>query len=646
MRSLTRLGVPPRPLHSPGHRPSRAAVRACLLALAAFSCSITNTLRAANWFVDVSNCPGPGVGTIADPFCRIQDAIVAASHGDTITVLPGVYLENIDFLGKEIVVESRDGAAMTTIDGGGTGSVVTFRSRESIRTVLRGFTITNGRGLGAGIACLDGSSPSIDQDIVTRNAPDSGGLGGGIFCFASSPTISNTTISRNTAFLGGGGITCYNQSSPVIVDSLVAENASGLGGGINCSSSSAPDIRNTMLVGNSAVSGGGLFCSASSPRIVDVIVSGNAANLGGGLHAEGSVLTLANSTVCGNSGVNGGGFSSYASSPTIIGSLVSGNTATNGGACFFDRSSPVISHSTLTGNCANLGGAIEARVSTSVTVNNSIIYGNDPSTLTSTQVTYSTVSGGHVGQGNLSTDPAFPSGPSGTLTADATFDQANHRMLLVDANANWSPGAFAGFLVGLPQNLQLPVQLSIISNDSNTLFVWPDHRLGSWIRSGQGYRILDHRLTASSPCVDAGDPNLAPTGLDLGGSPRFLDGDLDGTLRTDMGAHEFGNVHLEITGNPTPGGQLVFEVSGTMGLPFLRIIGLVPSEVLYAPLGPIFVELSTSLVGIDLGIVPDLTTVPIPSVPSTPLDLFFQDIVLSPATGSGNTSNPVPITIR
>jgi len=50
----------------------------------------------------------------------------------------------------------------------------------------------------------------------------------------------------------------------------------------------------------------------------------------------------------------------------------------------------------------------------------------------------------------------------------------------------------------------------------------------------------DFHLTLGSPCVDAGSDPLVPAGIttDLDGSPRIVDGNLDGILTVDMGAYE------------------------------------------------------------------------------------------------------------
>src|SRR5687768_18008266 len=70
------------------------------------------------WFVDV-NAASPGLGTQAAPYSSIQYAIAQPStvSGDALLTLPGTYFENVDFLGKDILLFGTQGAAATIIDG-------------------------------------------------------------------------------------------------------------------------------------------------------------------------------------------------------------------------------------------------------------------------------------------------------------------------------------------------------------------------------------------------------------------------------------------------------------------------------------------------------------------------------------------------
>lgn len=158
------------------------------------------------WHVDAANCPGPGTGTPGDPFCSIQDGIIAAINGDAVEVAAGAYLENIDLLGKAVTLYSSGGAAVTTIDAGGVGTVVTCTSGEGPATIIDGFTITGGSsGIAAGGGMtINSSSPTVTNCTFIANSTTwSGGAmyiaGGG------SPTVTNYTFSGNTA-AGGEGV--------------------------------------------------------------------------------------------------------------------------------------------------------------------------------------------------------------------------------------------------------------------------------------------------------------------------------------------------------------------------------------------------------------------------------------------------------
>jgi hypothetical protein len=218
-------------------------------------------------------------------YLTIQAAIDAAESGDTVLVAPGMYAENLDFLGKAITVKSSDGPEATVIDGGQNASVVTFVGGEGLDSVLDGFTLTNGRDLGiypmfrgGGITCHD-SSPFIRGNIIKNNQGEH--HGGGIACIYCSPHITGNVIMHNTAGSGynqnGGGIYIdgNHHGHPVIVNNVIAFNTSAsYGGGIHCHVTS-PTIVNNTIFGNAAVQGGGIGCLHSSPSITNTILWDN-----------------------------------------------------------------------------------------------------------------------------------------------------------------------------------------------------------------------------------------------------------------------------------------------------------------------------------------------------------------------------------
>ncbi len=176
------------------------------------------------WHVATTGSDANGDGSENNPFATIQTGIDSASDGNIVLIAAGTYIENINYNGKNIVVGSlflntsdTSYISSTIIDGNQSGSVVSFESGEDSTAVLTGFTIQNGSNLN----------------------------GGGIYCLGSSPTITNCTISGNTASGNGGGI---------------------------CLSNSSPAITNCTITGNSAVEGGAIFSDFSSETITNCIL--------------------------------------------------------------------------------------------------------------------------------------------------------------------------------------------------------------------------------------------------------------------------------------------------------------------------------------------------------------------------------------
>ena len=246
---------------------------------------------------------------IPDDYETIQEGIDASLDGDTVLVQPGLYVENVNFNGHNIVLGSlflttgdTSYISTTIIDGDMAGSVVTFESGESSTAIIVGFVVQNGlsASVGGGISCIY-SNPTITNNHVRGNlaigSQMTNGTGGGIYCFHSDATISYNTISGNVAvgypiwtWGTGGGIYCYN-SSPKISNNLIYENDAlgewGFGGGLSLFSSS-PTMINNVIIANTALQwGGGIHCFESSPIIVNNALSGNSAGVsGGGIYCE------------------------------------------------------------------------------------------------------------------------------------------------------------------------------------------------------------------------------------------------------------------------------------------------------------------------------------------------------------------------
>ncbi len=203
-------------------------------------------------------------GTLYVPtdYPTIQSALDAADEGDTIVVLPGAYVANISFNGKDVILTSTDPedpaiVASTIIDGGDNGSVVTFSGSETAACELRGFTITNGND---------------DSDYDS---------GGGIAGYRTQATIAYCSIIDNRAYLLGAGLARFDGliEHTVIANNLVRGDYTefgydyGLAGGLfDCDG----PISHCVITGNEAGVGGLCYCDGA---ISNCIIWGNTGQL-------------------------------------------------------------------------------------------------------------------------------------------------------------------------------------------------------------------------------------------------------------------------------------------------------------------------------------------------------------------------------
>jgi len=206
-----------------------------LLLAALFFALAPTAMASITWYVDGVNGSDNNDCKSPQTACKtIGHAISVASSGDSITVAPAIYTENltIDFSLKILGA----GPGATIIDGGAAGTVVTI-SNTGAHVTLSKLTIRNGIGrstVGGGIN--NGGTLTINDSTISGNTDvgnkEHAGSGGGIFN-GGTLTISNSTLSGNAAEpLGGRGGGISNVGRLTMSNSTLSGNTAQFGGGI------------------------------------------------------------------------------------------------------------------------------------------------------------------------------------------------------------------------------------------------------------------------------------------------------------------------------------------------------------------------------------------------------------------------------
>jgi len=423
------------------------------------------------WVLLLSSITSAATVYVPGEYSDIQSAINAVSPGDSILVTSGAYYETIDFLGKDIALISSPPGAI--IDGSfGSGPVVSFQNNETSSALLSGFIIRKGY------------------------AP----YGGGIFCSAASPTITDNVICDNDADSLGGGICCIESNAIItgntVMDSYVDE---GNGGGIGIYKG-APVVYGNLIEGNTADSheqpfganGGGIYASNCSPSIVgNTLLENHAAGFypfsrGGGIHLYRSSGTITCNTIIGNIATYGGGIgliqcNTVTISNFVIADNISSYSDGEGDAIYSYQCDDLsIQNCTITMNSSSGNSTIIVNGSTSVSLINTIIWNNLPAVPQITicnsvtlDIEYTDLEGG---QGAIQKDPG--------------------------CTVLWGPGMI----------------------DVDPVFV-------------TGPLSSFHLLDGVSPCIDAGHPDTEYNDPEDPENPGMALWPSLGTVRNDMGAY-------------------------------------------------------------------------------------------------------------
>ena len=216
---------------------------------------------ATTFYVNVSNSvPVAPYTNWLTAATNIQDAVDAATNGDTVLVTNGVYAtggqkwvdsgSNRVTVTKSLILQSVNGSAATFIQGRqATGTnAVRCVMLATMNAVLSGFTLTNGQSgvgnypLAGGVFCND-YSDTVSNCVLAGNLANLGnGCGGAVYC----GTLVNCILKGNSAGGLGGG--AYN--STLINCTICSNSATNSGGGVYGGS-----LTNCILFYNSAPSG-------------------------------------------------------------------------------------------------------------------------------------------------------------------------------------------------------------------------------------------------------------------------------------------------------------------------------------------------------------------------------------------------------
>ena len=241
---------------------------------------------------DAVNDPGPNDPTLSDPiedgslahpFDSVQEALDAASSGDEIVLLDGIYSGpgNRDLRpgGKTLLIRGETSSANSVIDCEGQGRGFDLAGTLDVIT-LRELTIRNGAAVaGAGLRARSGASLTLEGCIFVNNSARV--HGGALYCRDSFPIVQRSRFSKNKAMGSHGGGIYARGGALVLRNSLLDGNQSGVSGGGVYVDSCLASIDGCTLSENLAQGMGGAIASDwSTTQIRGSVLWNDSAGLG------------------------------------------------------------------------------------------------------------------------------------------------------------------------------------------------------------------------------------------------------------------------------------------------------------------------------------------------------------------------------
>jgi parallel beta-helix repeat protein len=492
--------------------------------------------------VALAATPAAFASTINVPadFPTIQAAINAAVNGDVVLVAAGTFVENINFNGKAITVQGAgsrppSNIPFTLIDGSLGGPCCTIASGESASSILMDIELSFGTGkligakrYGGGLYISKASSPTIDNGGIGRNTAD---FGAGVYIDKGcNPAFVDTLIANNVTANKGTGGGVYSLGNPTFDNCRIAENTAtdGTGGGIYLGQSTAV-ITNSTFDKNHSWYGGGLHINGGAPTVTGTLFEENEVvtapinGEGGGMGITGK----GSPTVSGNEfrlnrAHTGAGIYTYDATPSIVSNLIHDNAASQtssgfgfGGGLALGKTGGSLERNEIYYNSGTFGGGIAVRSGTTATLISNLIDHNDADP--------------GVGGGLYSKDSS-PSILGNTIADNAASNGGGMYVVgkaapTVDTTILWDNIA--------------PINESFFDGTGLLLFSFCDVEAVALGGSSLSIDPLftdspnrDYHLSIGSPVVDTGNFSFSGGLFDVYGNTRVNGG------RVDMGASE------------------------------------------------------------------------------------------------------------
>jgi hypothetical protein len=343
------------------------------------NCSLVEAINSANGNTAVDACTAGDDGTDGG------DTIVLPS-GSVFTLTSG-----LPFITSTVTIDG-NGSTIQRSSAPGTEDFPVLVNDGGDLTV-EDTTLRNGRyDAGGGIFSVSGALTLTNCTVTGNTAIGTEGGGGGISVFNGTVTLTNTTVSDNTAIEDGGGI-LSKYSEVILRNSTVSGNTAFDDGGGFFNSSSIFALYDSTVSDNKSYSDGGGFRNVNEDKysivaLINSTVTGNTATSDGGGFFNGgtdTAVVLKYSTVSDNTASYGGGGISniYQGVVALFNSTVSGNLSAGsegggGGISNYGTGASIEGkYSTISGNTAIIrGGGIFGGYSSSITLANSTISGN------------------------------------------------------------------------------------------------------------------------------------------------------------------------------------------------------------------------------------------------------------------------------